>query len=231
MASTKFDGLEDIPGRKNIADSIASQLREAIVKGLLQAGEELNQVEIAERFAVSRIPVREALKMLESEGLIRSTPHKRAVVSPLDEESLINLYEIRSSLECLALRKGAENLLEEDVAHLKGLIAQMLTVTDHLEWMELNHTFHDYIYDKSGNQPLCVMIHQLRSNTERYFWVKSTSIVRNTEAAEEHMSILSACVQKDPDVACSRLTEHLNRTLNGLLKSLRERTPRVMSST
>jgi DNA-binding GntR family transcriptional regulator len=200
----------------NIADSVLEFLRESILSGDFESGEELNQVKIAEQLGVSRIPVREAFRQLASEGLIMITPHKRAIVTPITPEILDEIFEIRIALECIAITHAIKNLTMNDIENLYELIEKMRNSENHYEWLKDNREFHNFLYQKSGRQTLCSLINRLRDNTERLLRKTSSSLERQKEANLEHQAIVEACEQRDIDKAKNELAYHLQSTLKGL---------------
>ncbi len=207
--------------RRSITDIVASVLRDAIITGVLQAGEELNQVELARQFGVSRVPVREAIRMLEAERLVISQPHKRTVVSALTPSTLGEIFDVRIYLETSAMGAAIPRMTADVLAELDDLVAQMDGEVDHRTWMRLNDQFHDTLYRLSGKEFINSLIRQLRQHVERYFWAGGHSVRRNRPANAEHRRILDACRTGDVPRAQDELRRHLSATLTGLSGALR----------
>src|SRR5699024_10282630 len=108
----------EIGNREMLHNKVCSVLRKAILKGELQAGERLVQAQLAEAIGVSRMPIREALRTLELEGLVVMEPHKGAVVRPISKEDIEEIYELRIALEPLALKKSVPNFTKQDLETL-----------------------------------------------------------------------------------------------------------------
>src|SRR5690242_1323170 len=121
MAAAQSPSTNTIP-RTSLSSAVAEKLREKIVQGDIQEGEQLRQDAIAQEFAVSRIPVREALRQLEAEGLITIVPHRGAVVSLLSCDEIEELFEIRAILEPEVLRVSIPNLKESDFANAEKIL-------------------------------------------------------------------------------------------------------------
>lgn len=207
--------------RRSTTSIVAGVLRDAIVTGVLQAGEELNQVELARRFGVSRVPVREAIRMLEAEGLVISQPHKRTVVSALTPSTLGEIFDVRIYLETSALGAAIPRMTPDVLAELEDLVTQMDEDVDHRAWMRLNDQFHDTLYRLSGKDFVNSLVRQLRQHVERYFWAGGHSVRRNRPANTEHRRIVEACRAGDVPRAQEDLTRHLGATLTGLSGALR----------
>lgn len=200
---------------------LAAVLREAIVTGVLQAGEELNQVLLARQFGVSRVPVREAIRLLEAEGLVVSPPHRRSVVSALTPEVLGELYEVRLRLEELLLGAAVPRLGPQDLAEADALVAAMGRVRDHRAWLRLNDRFHDTLYRAAGRPFVSALVRQLRQQVQRYVWLSGRALYRAAEANAEHRRILEACRAGDVSRARRELRRHLLATYRGLRQALR----------
>jgi len=209
--------------KNNASESVYTHLKEAILKGELASGQELNQVEIASTLGVSRIPVREALRQLASEGLIEMPPNKQAIVTSVNEELLEEIFEIRIALECLAIKHSIRNMSMNDIEKLKRLTEEMDNVQIHEEWMMLNRQFHEELYLLSGKSQLCELVNRMRNNTERIMYHHSSRLVREKNANEEHKAILQACEDRNIEYAVVKLTSHLYSTLNGLKELLYRR--------
>jgi DNA-binding GntR family transcriptional regulator len=202
--------------------AVADDLRDAILRGRLAAGTRLNQNTIASQYGVSPIPIREALIQLESEGLVKSAPHRGAVVASLSKDELRDLYDIRIALESLAAQLAALQAGNEDVTRLEALLARMDKESDPTRWLDLNLEFHRALYAPSRRSHLCSLIDTLRRNTERYLRIYAKSMGRLKTAQEEHRRILHAYRQRDAISAAAALREHLQNTLSGLLALLAE---------
>ncbi len=206
--------------RKTVQEIVAEALREAIFTGRLRGGERLHQDRLATTLGVSRMPVREALRRLESEGLVVFTPHRRVAVAELSVEQLRELYEIRIALETLALELAVPRLSTKDFGTLGTLVDQMDRVTDIGRWLDLNRAFHKTLCRASGRSRLCTLIDSLRGNVERYLRVYVSVAERRTHAQVEHRRILRACRARQTAAAKDALGRHLRGTAGVLAKVL-----------
>lgn len=210
-------------GRRTIQEIVAKALRDAIVTGRLKGGERLHQDGIALKLGVSRMPVREALRQLESEGLVVFTPHRRVSVADLSTEELREIYEIRIALELLALDLALPRLTIKELAYLGAVLEQMDRVTDPGRWLALNRTFHGALYRASRRSRLCALIDSLRGNVDRYLRIFVSGADRRARAQAEHRRILRACRRRRPAEARKALRQHLSGTVSQLGAFLRSR--------
>ena len=136
---------------------IFDRLRAEIMVGTLMLGDELTQDEIADRFRVSRIPVREALRMLAMERLVELRPHRKAIVRKYSSSEIEDIFLIRSLLEPKAAAMACPHVRDKDLAGLREILAEMEPLTrpaDLARYLELNHAFHMTIYRLGGSRIL-----------------------------------------------------------------------------
>ncbi len=183
---------------------IYRDLYDGIVAGRYQPGERLDLREIAEWAGTSRTPVREAVRRLESEGIVTSIPHHGFIVSKFPIEEIIELYHIRAVLEGLAARLAAANLTETNARALRKYIGEMESALQqgHPEKMlKVNRPFHDIIY-KAANSPLLYKyIISLYVQTARYRGPLSTWPGRPDGILAEHRALAEAVIAGDADQA------------------------------
>ncbi|HET6946822.1 MAG TPA: GntR family transcriptional regulator [bacterium] len=208
--------------RKTTQEAVAGALREAISQGDLPHGTRLTQDYLAAQFGVSRIPIREALWQLESEGLIEITPHRGAVVSALTLQELQEIYEIRIALEALAVSLAVPRAGEADLKKLDALISEMDDQTDPALWLDRNRDFHNALHAPAGRPRLSDLVDILRRNSERYLRVLVRLMGRTSVAQEEHRRIVEAYRRRDVDAAVAALRTHLSNTLAGVSELLRD---------
>lgn len=200
---------------------VADVLREAILRGILVAGQQLRQDEIARELGVSHIPVREALRQLEAEGLVRLRPYRGFEVSELSPEEVEELYEIRIPLECQALRLALPHLTDEDVERAERILDAIDAEDDPSTWSELNTEFHAVLYAPSRRQRLLNLIRTLRTNVDRYLRLYISVMQRKEYSQREHRKILEAVRRRDAAGAVAALEEHLGIACRMLVDYLR----------
>jgi DNA-binding GntR family transcriptional regulator len=198
-----------------LGQAIAQRVREAILDGVLGPGTRIRQEALAKRFGVSRIPVREALRRLESEGLVTLIPHSGARVARLDRAEHVELYRIREALEPVALAASAPLLREAQLAELHRLAAAIGEAhEDGRRWLELDRDFHLASYAAAPLPRLLAMIDDLWTTTQHY-----RRAYRDTLSAADfafvdldHRLILDALDRRDPVDAAERIRSHIRRT-------------------
>lgn len=193
-------------------DHIADALRVAIYDGQFKDGEELNQVELASYFKVSRVPIREALRQLQAENLIRSIAHRRAVVVGLDLEQMLELVEIRAVLEGFLVAKAGPKLDAAALRRLGDLCDESDRIRDYgYNWVLKNWEFHRTLYQPSGSKAAIAMVEHLNLRVERYVR-RSGNIKRLRQAAAEHRRVLKDIERGDFAAARTRMQQHILQT-------------------
>jgi DNA-binding GntR family transcriptional regulator len=199
---------------RTIAGAVAEQLRAEIVGGQRVAGTRLPQVEIARRLGVSTTPVREALAMLQREGLVQLHPQRGAVVFLPSVADLREHYEIRAALEALAAAKTAEAFRPEWAVPLETMLAEMREGPPAARYLELNQRFHTTLYAHCGRPRLVDLIAGLRDASSAYLQIyRADADFPVARLDLEHRAILAACVARDPERAAAATREHLERTV------------------
>ena len=189
-------------------------LREAILRGDLPAGKFVSQVQIAKQFGVSRGPVREALRLLEREGLIEAEVNHRARVTPFSVEDLEQLYAFRIVAEGLSVTVSVPRFTEDELQRLRDLLAEMdrLAGTNVDEWEVAHREFHLALVAPAGGRMLRT-IEQFIDHAERYRRVYIASGPRAwSVGAAEHAEIVEACAAREAALAGALLARHLSRT-------------------
>lgn len=203
---------------------VTDVLREAIVGGLIAEGTPLRQDELAERFRVSRMPVREALRLLESQGLVDFQPHKGAVVAALRTEEVLEIFETRAALEVLALRRSLPLLTDENFAEAASLLEDLETEADIVQLMRLHRRFHLSLYSRAGARLLQLVESQFNA-ADRYLRIESVEMDNSSEDLDEHRALLAACRRRDAKRAIAILGPHIEeggRELGAKLERARQ---------
>jgi DNA-binding GntR family transcriptional regulator len=224
--------------RQSLSSAVAERLRDKIVRGELQEGEQLRQDAIATEFGVSRIPVREALRLLEAEGLIKIVAHRGAVVSALSPDEIEELFDIRALLECEVLRLSIPSLTEADFQRSTSVLASFERALKHEEdvrvWGKLNAQFHSTLYSGANRPHFLNLIQMINNNGDRYTRLQLYLMRGFERASEEHHRLLELCRNRDVPAACKLLEQHIRnagRSLRDFLAKQRESgNPRVGAS-
>jgi DNA-binding GntR family transcriptional regulator len=207
---------------RTAAQLIVEALRRAIQSGQLAGGSPLGQEELAAQFGVSRIPVREALKQLESEGLVSSVPHRGAVVASLSQGEIADLFEMMIALEQRALKLAWPLLQAEDFQQAARLLAQLEHESDPLRWSERHIGFHHALYRLDGHPRFEQLVRQLRAQIDRYAYVFLTLGEERDQWQREHRALLAACEAGQLETALAILEAHLQHAAARLLTRLAE---------
>ncbi len=202
-------------------DWVFQVIRTAIVRGELPGDMPLRQDEISTALSVSHIPVREAFRQLEAQGLVRIYPNRGAVVTKLSCKELSDVMDTRILLEVGALRLALPHITEEDLARARELLELFSKEKDPIKGAELNLKLHFSLYDPCDNQTLLSLIDQMHANVDRYItpFFGKEEVSAELYTVDEHSQIISACESKDTELATAILRTHLQRTKNILLKS------------
>lgn len=154
-----------------LRDVVFNTLREAILKGELKPGERLMELQLAAKLGVSRTPIREAIRMLEQEGLAVTIPRKGAEVARMTEKDMEDVLQIRAALDELAVQLAAEKITQEELVRMeesrKNFEASLET-DDVKQIAQADVEFHDIIYQATGNAKLVTMLNNLREQMYRY---------------------------------------------------------------
>lgn len=190
-------------------------LRKAILKGELQPGERLMEIALANRLGVSRTPVREAIRMLEHEGLVVMKPRRGAQVAKITEQELNDVLEVRKSLEMLAANKACERMTEEDMKAMweTGAEFRKLALNPNCDLTALTEAdvaFHDTIYRGTRNRRLNQILANLREQMYRFRleYLKDASI--RESLVSEHEEIMKAVAGRDGELAAGLIGEHID---------------------
>lgn len=192
-------------------DAVLETLRRAITEGELEPGQRLDPASIALQLRCSRMPVRDAIKELEAEGLVVSYPSRGTEVSRLERADIEQIFGIRLALEKAALERAVPRMDEQDHRVLHDMLLRMDAPRDLKDWLSINEAFHGHINEASGWPRLVAQIERERRNIDRY--VRARVRVDGREQPQnEHRELYQACVERDAVRACSILEQHLNRT-------------------
>lgn len=206
-------------GARDSTVVIHRELREAILRGTIPAGTGLSQVQLARRFGVSRGPVREALRMLQREGLIEAEVNQRARVAAFSVEDLEQLYAVRVVVEALGIRVSVPHLTDADFAEIERCLAAMdrLAGGDIERWERPHRRFHQLLVSHAGARTV-ELIDELHDHAERYRRVHAARDPGAlAQAAEAHREIVAACRAGDERRAATLLASHLAGTALGVL--------------
>jgi DNA-binding GntR family transcriptional regulator len=192
-----------------------NRLREMIVRGILPPGTNIDEAELCASLGISRTPLREALKLLASEGLVRLEANRGAFVVPVQADEIADLFEVVARLEQWAAQLAAVRGSPDDLATLRRLQKRMEgehRAQHRAPYFELNQVIHRAIVAMSGNQPLIAVHDMLFARVERVRFLAIGSRARWDESIHEHQELLSALEARDSRRAGLVLAKHVRRT-------------------
>jgi DNA-binding GntR family transcriptional regulator len=205
-------------------EAVLVALRQAIVSGDLKPGEQVRQEQLAERFGVSRVPVREALKILEGEGSVTYAPRRGYFVAELSLTDLLEVYRIRELLEAEAVRVAVPLLSADDLAALSADVAaceQAGRDGDLAAMSAANRRLHFGLYRPAAMPRLERLIRILWDATDVYRSVYYAEASNRSVVEAEHREILAAIQARDADRAVALLDEHRNHAVSHIRAMLR----------
>lgn len=199
--------------------AVLADLRRAIREGELAPGEQIVQESLAERYGLSRVPVRDALKILEGEGHVTYRAHHGYVVTKLDIGELVETYRIRGLLESDAVAVALPNLQNVDVVRMEDAAADIdaaAKVENLIGMCEANHGFHFILFEASGMARMVKIIQQLWDATEPYRSIYYSDAAHRERVRKEHAAIIVAVRHGDNEATLRLLEEHRQHAVQGL---------------
>ena len=208
-----------------IREEVFAMLRQAILTGKLQPGDRLVERELAEQLGVSRTPVREALRKLELENLVTHIPRKGVVVSEISRKDVIEIFDIRASLEGLAASLAAQKATVEDMQELEALLKQMETAAGSKDIENLNEIhdqFHKMLCNLADSPRLVGMINSLSDYINRFTKAGYSIPGRSDAAMQEHQDLLESLEARDAVRAEALAGDHVMNSKAVVLKQYEE---------
>ncbi|MBO4852532.1 MAG: GntR family transcriptional regulator [Schwartzia sp.] len=207
-----------------LREVVCETLRDAVRRGVLQPGERLMEIQLAEELGVSRTPVREAIRKLEMEGYVIMMPRRGTYVADLSIRDVNEVFEIRTSLESLASGLAAERITEDELEKLQRLLVEIgahIKNGDMESIVRTDTEFHDLLYQASRNKRLVGIISNLREQLTRFRTTSMSYPGRLKATLEEHRNIVEAIAQGDEKAARKAAEHHMEKSEQTLLESMK----------
>ncbi|MEA4883752.1 MAG: GntR family transcriptional regulator [Clostridia bacterium] len=220
----------DPSNARTIRELVHETLRQAIFQGELKDGDRLIEKELAEKLRVSRTPIREAMRKLETEGLIEYQPRRSVVVLGITPKAAIEVFAIREALEVAVIPFVIQNITEEEMGTLYQLVAEMRRLTDEGDIAELlgvARQFNDTLFRSSRMPQLIRLIDTYQEYQAAFRGVTLSEESRKLSALREHVAILAAVEKKDVALAEQLMRQHLTAAREEYLRALEVRAGRV----
>mgnify|MGYP005884879629 FL=1 len=215
----KMDVNEYLPLR----DVVFNTLRQAILRGEMEPGERLMEIQLAQKLGVSRTPIREAIRKLELEGLVIMIPRKGAEVAHITEKDMRDVLEVRATLEELVVALACKNVTDEKLAELKAankLFETAIVSKDVVNIVDADVHFHDIIYTMTDNARLIQIINNLREQMYRYRLEYVKDARTHSILISEHNDIIRQLADKDVEKAKVIVRQHITNQEKGIIRLL-----------
>lgn len=215
-----------MPAYKTRAQYVADDLRRRILSGEFPGGTQLRQDALAQDYDVSRIPVREALLALESEGLVEFHPHRGAFTTELSVAKIRELFELRVLLETYILRRAIEHLTDQDLEKAESILLkydEALNSGGQIDnWSEYNFAFHEALYAPADLPETLALISQLNTKSDRYIRMQLLYTQEIEKAEQEHHGLLALAREGQTEAACELLKKHIHEACEGIVSVLEQ---------
>ena len=213
--------------RQTVSGATAVSLRERILRGDFEEGQPLLQDTLAAEYGVSRIPLREALRQLETEGLVTSIPHRGYMVATLSLEEAVELCEIRALLECDILAYAIPNMTEYHFDRAQQILDEcekkLATDPNNFDCGALSWEFHSILYEASDRKRTMMLISSLHNSPDRLVRMKAAAAIGLKNVHREHCVILELCRQRNVDEAVKHLRENILNASDALKKYMKNK--------
>lgn len=209
MENLKLDANEYLPLR----DVVFKTLREAILRGDLKPGERLMELQLAAKLGVSRTPIREAIRMLQQEGLAVTIPRRGAEVAAMTEKDMEDVLQVREALEILAVQLASEKITKEQIAELEERLKAFEQAVETAEVKQIAQSdidFHDLIYTAAENPRLVVLLNNPREQIYRYRVEYLKDEKNYPRLIEEHRQIMQGLKERNEQYVVEMTKKHMD---------------------
>ena len=196
-------------------------LREQIQAGGMPGGARVKPEDVAAELGISRMPVREAIRQLDTEGLLTIRPNRGAIVTVFSPDRLSELFEMRAVLEGLCARRAAATFDDDAGDELTLLLSRLNRAQGTIDlWIERHEAFHDYICQRANRPLLLAEVRKLRALVEPYLRLSQTHPVTMGDSARQHKDLMDALLTRDQDVAETVMRRHIDSTAAEFIPAL-----------
>lgn len=220
---TPFPSFDKAIDRRPLHHEVAARLRDMIIQGELAPGARLNERVLCQQLGISRTPLREALKVLATEGLVELLPNRGAVVTQLTLRAVREIFEVMGALERLAGELACRNATDADIAEIRALHYQMMAHYargDLAGYFRYNQQIHIKLVECTGNATLAATYRNLNAHVRRARYMANLSRERWDKAVQEHEEILDALTRRDSARLQGLLQDHLGNKMLVVLEAL-----------
>jgi DNA-binding GntR family transcriptional regulator len=212
--------LETIP-QVTLETQVLDRLRQAILEGHFPPGSQLNQVQIAAQFGISRGPVRVAINKLEKEGLVMNYAYRGTFVAPLEKKKVSDLYEVRAALEAFGVRLAVARCQTEDIAAFESIVDEMRAAahrSDTSEVIRLDFKAHEFFMEMACNQVLLETWSTLKVQVQRVLGFRHRSYPNLVEIADSHLPFIKSMQTRDTNKAAKIMEAHILEARDDLME-------------
>ena len=215
--------FENLGNYSSLKDRVYQNIKFQIIIGTLKPGTRLPEEELSKAMNISRAPIREAFNRLEKEGFVTVIPRKGAAVSQITAQTIEDIFEIRGSLESLAVNKSIGKISIEELEKVgdgfKKFLNKPTNAENCIQYLALDKKFHDLLSQNCGNKKLIELLDNLQ---EQIHWLRNISLKRITfaDSVKEHLAIMEALKKNDEELINKVLLQHLERAKRSSLEEI-----------
>ncbi|MGD2098223.1 MAG: GntR family transcriptional regulator [Desulfobacterales bacterium] len=214
---------------ENLDQKAYEIVKTMITERQLMPGEKIPQEKLAQELGISRTPLVSALKFLEHEKLVVSKPRRGYFVRLFSKPEMVSIFELREVLESLAAKRAAINISNEEIEILNGFFksfAESINITDFKAYAKEDRRFHNFITEIGAKEFLKSILQTCNIITASYQYLSTEGLVRSpNETIEEHLAVIKAIGNRDPDAAEELMRQHLNKTIAHLRQDTEKEKP------
>ncbi|MFC3285722.1 GntR family transcriptional regulator [Litchfieldella rifensis] len=211
--------------RHTLYEAVTERLREMVLEGELEPGSRISEKQLCEAFEVSPTPLRQALKVLASEGLVELLPNRGAKVTKVDPQEVSDLFEVMAVLEGLSGKLLATRATDAEIAEIRALHERMMAHfrdNQRHEYFQLNQAIHRRLSEIAGNRVLLELETSLTLKITRARYAANMQLGRWEESAKEHEYFVEALERRDAQALSEAMSLHMRKTGNAVLHGLQQ---------